>query len=202
VSRPGGRASLPAPAAGQAIAYGALRASAPSDQELAVLRRQQAAFGNATHKIDLQNSWFAAPALAAPLAAMGLEGAAAWAARAAAPEIEQAPFQFLERDPYLRVGDHWATRAGRRAHEWLKERLAGKEGWEYEPKVHKDGRLFRPDGGTPQLDPADPDDRFYIELKPNTPTGRAAGARAVKKYYDATDGRPTRAIYYDPKDFM
>ncbi len=39
-----------------------------------------------------------------------------------------------------------------------------------------------------------------MELKPNTPTGRAAAARAVKKY--ETTGVKTRQIYYDPKSFI
>jgi hypothetical protein len=184
------------------ITYGALRAPAPSDQELAELRRQQAAFADTTRKIDLQNSWFAAPALAAPLAAMGLEGAAAWAARTAAPEIEQAPLQFIEREPYLRVGDNWATRAGRRAHSWLEQRLAEKPDWKYEPDVPRpDARPLKPDVGTPQRNPANLKKRYYLELKPDTPTGRAAAARAVKKYIDATEQK-VRAIYYNPKDFM
>lgn len=199
---PVNRALPPSPQTSRTIAYGALHTNAPSDQELADLRRQQAAFANTTRKIDLQNSWFAAPVLAAPLAAMGLEGAAAWAARTAAPEVEQAPFQFLERDPHLRVGDNWATRAGRRAHDWLEQRLSGKGGWDYEPDVDgPNGRPLKPDVGTPQRDPTNLKKRYYLELKPNTPTGRAAAARAVKKYKDATD-RPVRPIYYDPKDFI
>ncbi|WP_332765495.1 hypothetical protein [Phenylobacterium sp.] len=40
-----------------------------------------------------------------------------------------------------------------------------------------------------------------MELKPNTPSGRAAAARAAKKYETET-GNKTRSIYYDPKDFL
>lgn len=36
------------------------------------------------------------------------------------------------------------------------------------------------------------------DLKPNTPSGRRAGARAVKKYKEHGTTRP---IYYDPKLF-
>jgi hypothetical protein len=39
-----------------------------------------------------------------------------------------------------------------------------------------------------------------MELKPNTPSGRAAAARAVKKYV-ATKVK-TRPIFYDPKPFI
>ncbi len=191
-----------APPTDQSITYGALRAPAPTDQDLAELRRQQAAFGNTTRKIDLQNSWLAAPVLAAPLAAMGLEGAAAWAARTALPRLEQATLQFVERDPYLRVGDNWATRAGRRAHAALEELVDSKPGWRYEPNVPRRGaRPLKPDVGTPQRDAADLDRRYCLELKPNTPTGRAAAARAVKRYESAT-GQKARPIYYDPKDFI
>jgi hypothetical protein len=189
------------PGADQTLAYGALRAPAPSDQDLAELRRQQAAFANTTRQIDIHNSWFAVPALAPALVAMGLGAAGEWATGEIAPEAGQAVANFIERDPYLRVGDNWATRAGRRAHSWLEERLAAKPGWDYEPDVLRPGaKPLKPDVGTPQRNPADLAKRYYLELKPNTPTGRAAAARAVKKYFDATR-RPVRPIYYDPKDF-
>jgi hypothetical protein len=179
-----------------------LRAPAPSDQELAELRRQQAAFADTTRKIDLQNSWFAAPVLAAPLAVMGLEGAAAWAARTALPKAEQAALQFVEREPYLRVGDNWATRAGRRAHAAMKERLAQKPGWQYEPKLPREGqRPLKPDIGTPKRNPIDPTKRKYIELKPDSPSGRAAGARALQRYREVTND-PVRLLFYNLKDFI
>ena len=203
---PAGRAHQPAPAPpaplARTIGYGALRAPAPSAQELADLRRQQAAFGEVTRKIDLQNSWLAAPPLAAPLVAVGLEGAAAWAARNGLPAIERAPLQFLEREPYLRVGDNWATRAGRRAHNALKERLAQKPGWDYEPNLPRKGQApYRPDVGAPQRNPIDPHERRLLELKPNTPSGRAAGARAIERYREVTKN-PIRLIFYNPEDFI
>jgi hypothetical protein len=179
-----------------------LRAPAPSDQELAELRRQQAAFADTTRKIDLQNSWFAAPVLAAPLAVMGLEGAAAWAARTALPRAEQAALEFVEREPYLRVGDNWATRAGRRAHAALKEKLAQKPGWEYEPRLSRDGqRPLRPDIGTRPRNPLKPETRRYMELKPDSPSGRAAGARALERYRAVTED-PVRLLFYKLKDFI
>jgi len=199
-----GHQSTPAsqPRAGQAIAYGALRAPAPSDQELAELRRQQAAFGNTTRQIDIHNSWFAVPALAPAVVALGLGAAGEWATGEVAPAAGRAVANLVERDPYLRVGDNWATRAGRRAHAWLEQRAVAKPGWDYEPDVPRPGaRPLKPDLRTPPRGPADVPKRYYLELKPNTPTGRAAAARAVKKYLDATQ-RPVRPIYYDPKDFI
>jgi len=196
------RTSVSQPRANPTIAYGALRAPAPTDQELAELRRQQAAFANTARQIDIHNSWFAVPALAPPLGALGLGAAGEWVTGEVAPKVGQAVANFVERDPYLRVGDNWATRAGRRAHAWLEQRAAAKPGWQYEPDVPRPGaRPLKPDLGTPPRGAGDLAKRYYLELKPNTPTGRAAAARAVKKYFDAT-GRPVRPIYYDPKDFI
>lgn len=144
----------------------------------------------------------AVPALAPVAAVAALEAGGAIAARLAAPVIERAPLQLVEREPYLRVGDNWATRAGRRAHKWLEDTLESKDEWQYEPKVPRPGqRPLKPDAGTPRRDPVDPAKRYYLELKPNTPTGRAAGAKAVKRYQDATQQK-ARVIYYDPKDFI
>jgi len=190
------------PSSGQTITYGALRAPAPSDQEMAELRRQQAAFADTTRKIDLQNSWFAIPALAPPLVALGLGAAGEWATGEMAPRAGQAVANFIEKDPYLRVGDNWATRAGRRAHAALKERLAQKEGWEYEPKLARPGEPpLKPDLGTPKRNPQLPDKRMYGELKPDSPSGRTAGARALKKYQALTDDY-IRLFLYNLKGFI
>ncbi|WP_394761825.1 hypothetical protein [Phenylobacterium sp.] len=193
-------AHVPRPA--QTIAYGALRAPAPSDQELAELRRQQAAFSDTTRKIDLQNSWFAVPALAPAVVALGLGAAGEWATGEVAPTAGRAVANFVERDPYLRVGDNWATRAGRRGHAAFKERVAQKPGWEYEPKLAREGqRPLKPDLGTPKRNPQFPDKRKYIELKPDSPSGRAAGARALKRYQEVTED-PVRLLFYSLKDFI
>ncbi len=106
-------------------------------------------------------------------------------------------------DPYLHVGDNWGTRAGRRAHTAFRQDVTSKPRWQSEPTVKlEDGRILRPDARTPprvrgQGEEPQP---FQLELKPNTPSGRAAGARALKKY-EAT-GVKTRVIYYDPKKFI
>lgn len=133
---------------------------------------------------------------------MGLEGLGALAGRSVVRPVEEAVLDFIKQDPYLRVGDNWATRVGRRAHDWLEEQLDAKEGWEYEPRLERPGkRPLKPDAGTPQRNPLKPEERYYLELKPNTPSGRAAAARAVKRYKGVTD-QEVRPIYYDPKDFM
>ena len=189
------------PKANSSIQYGALRAGAPSDESLAELRRQQAAFSKVVHDIDLQNAWFAAPALAPPLVALGLEGIGALAGRAVVAE-SQIPHVFTKKDPYLRVGDNWATRAGRRAHAALDAKAEQKPGWAAQPRILRSGQSpLKPDAGGPQRNPLEPKKRIYLELKPNTPSGRAAAARAVKRYQDATKQK-VRAIFYDPKDYM
>jgi hypothetical protein len=84
------------------ISYGALRAPAPSDQQLAELRRQQAAFGSEARKIDLRNSLFAIPALAPAATVLGLEGAAAIAGHAVGAAGFEAPLNFVEREAWQR----------------------------------------------------------------------------------------------------
>lgn len=178
------------------IHYGALTAELPSEGELKDLRRRQADFAKVARQVDVQNSWFAAPVLAAPLAAMSVSGLIPGAI---AHQAGRAAFDFIEHDPYLRVGDNWSTRIGRRAHAVFKTRVEAKEGWKSEPKIDRPGqRPLRPDGGAPQRNPEDLEKRFFLELKPDTPTGRAAAARAVRRYKVAS-GQRTRAIFYDPK---
>jgi hypothetical protein len=90
------------PGADRAITYGALRAPAPSDQDLAELRRQQAAFANTTRQIDIHNSWFAVPALAPAVVALGLGAAGEWATGEAAPAAGRAVANFADREAWQR----------------------------------------------------------------------------------------------------
>lgn len=178
--------------------YGALYAPPPDD--LAELRRQQAAFDHERRAISKQNSWMAIPALAPAVAVLGLEAAAAIASGLAAPAVARGPLVLTERMPYLRVGDNWATRAGRRAHQALKARVDAKPGWKGEHTVGTDGGSVRLDVKAP-IRPSRPDKPYQMELKPNTPTGRRAGKKAVERYERET-GNKTRDIYYNPKDYM
>lgn len=174
-----------------------------SDADIAELRRQQAEFKKTKDAIRRENAWMAVPALASAAAVMGLEGAAYLAARLAPAAAQRAPLVLERADPYLRVGDNWATRAGRRAHAAPRERVAQKPGWKPEPNVPlKDGRILRPDVRTPSRvrKVGKEPEPFQMELKPNTPSGRAAAARAVKKYEPT--GVMTRPIFYDPKSFL
>ncbi|MDI1437654.1 hypothetical protein [Polyangium sorediatum] len=91
-----------------------------------------------------------------------------------------------------RGGENPAAARGREVHKEFTKKVEAKqgEGWVPEPIVRTtDGRILKPDALTPRGNP--------IELKPNTPTGKAAGKHQMKKYEDATQKRG-RVIYYDP----
>lgn len=203
--RRSGAGVAPKPASPQraAVAPMADRMYRGADADIAELRRQQAEFKKTERAISRENAWMAVPALAPVAAVMGLEGAAYVAGRLAPAAVQRASLVLERADPYLRVGDNWATRAGRRAHAALREHIAQKPGWKSEPTVElKDGRILRPDVRTPSRvrAPGKEPEPFQMELKPNTPSGRAAAARAVKKY-EATKVK-TRPIFYDPKPFI
>jgi hypothetical protein len=169
--------------------------------ETAELRRQQAAFGKATRDIDIQNSWFAAPALAPEMVVGALELAAAGAALAGR-QVARPILNFLEREPPRIIrGDNVYARAGMRAHADLNARVAQKPAWKPQPTVSNEKGVFRPDVGLRVRDPVKSNSRFQLELKPDTPSGRRAAARAVKRYVEGT-GNKTRAIFYNPKDYM
>lgn len=199
----GGAPPRPVPAKRAAEAPLADRMYRGSDADMVELRRQQAEFKKTERAVSRENAWMAVPALAPVAAVVGLEGAAYIAGRLAPAAAKRAPLLLERADPYLRVGDNWATRAGRRAHAVLRDRLAQKPGWESEPTVTlKDGRILKPDVRTPPRarTPGKSPEPYQMELKPNTPSGRAAAARALRKY-EATEVK-TRPIFYDPKPFI
>lgn len=82
----------------------------------------------------------------------------------------------------------------------LNARTAQKPGWDPQVTVRNQHGVFRPDASAPARNPLDPSKRFQLELKPNTPSGRRAAARAVKRYTEKT-GNKTRAIFYNPEDY-
>jgi hypothetical protein len=87
----------------------------------------------------------------------------------------------------VRGGESAAAARGRQVHREFAETVKQKPGWHSETRI--EGTRLRPDAIDPKGRP--------VELKPNTPSGRAAGARQIQKYKDAT-GTKGRVIYYDP----
>ena len=76
------------------------------------------------------------------------------------------------------------------AHKELAEKVSKKPGWQFEPVLRgTDGKLHKPDVITSS--------GRFIELKPNTPSGRATGARQAQRCREQL-GMEGRAIYYDP----
>ena len=73
----------------------------------------------------------------------------------------------------------------------VKAREAAGEDWRANPEYEDPttGKKLIPDARTPKGNP--------IELKPNTPSGRAAGKRQMEKY-EAAAKRKGRVIYYEP----
>ncbi|GAA3934934.1 hypothetical protein GO495_15055 [Chitinophaga oryziterrae] len=86
-----------------------------------------------------------------------------------------------------------AVNAGKEAHADFSKKAAAK-GWAVEPFLidPATGKTVKPDAVTPSGHP--------VELKPNTPSGKAQGARQLPKYERAT-GNNGRVIYYDPKQY-
>jgi hypothetical protein len=171
----------------------ATQGSSPNE-DLSELRRQQAQFHRTLVELDKQNSWMAVPALAPAGIFLAAEGLEPLLARAATQILEH-PLDLPERDPYRRVGDNWATRKGRLAHKDFAQKVNAKPHWVSETGLEsgKPGSAsLRPD--------AIINKKYNVELKPDTPTGRKAAVRAVKKYTEGTD-RKTRAVFYDPKNY-
>lgn len=69
--------------------------------------------------------------------------------------------------------------------------MSQKPGWKSEPRlVGADGKVYKPDIVTPG--------GRILELKPNTPSGRATGERQIRNYEEQL-GMRGRVIYYETK---
>jgi hypothetical protein len=105
----------------------------------------------------------------------------------AAPAVRSAP----STAPPLRGSNNPVTRAaaerGQQVHREFAETVSQKPGWQSEARI--EGTKLRPDAIDPLGRP--------VELKPNTPSGRAQGTRQLDRYKEAT-GTNGRVIYYDP----
>ena len=86
-----------------------------------------------------------------------------------------------------------ALNKGNKAHTDFKQK-AGQKGWTTNP------RLKDPETGETVIPDAVTKDGKPVELKPNTPSGKAKGASQLPKYERAT-GKNGRVITYDPKKY-
>jgi len=88
-----------------------------------------------------------------------------------------------------RGGESSAAAVGRQAHRELAEKVTQKPGWKSEPRlIGADGKFYKPDVVTTS--------GRILEYKPNTPSGRAAGARQIRNYEEQL-GMPGKVIYYE-----
>ena len=83
---------------------------------------------------------------------------------------------------------------GNAAHKDFAGKVEQKPGWQSEPRLTdpETGKTVIPDAVSPSGRP--------VELKPDTPSGRRAGARQLPAQERAT-GKKGRVIYYDPDDY-
>jgi len=89
-----------------------------------------------------------------------------------------------------RGGETEATRCGREAHEDFYLKVIANGGRATPRLIGKDGTVCIPDGIMPSNE--------LWELKPDTPSGRRAGA-ADQEYYQNQLGLPVRLFFYTPK---
>lgn len=156
------------------------------------LRRQQAAFKNVTRQLDHDNRWMAAIALAPIAAVGGLEAVPYAIAREIASNPPGQPLQLPGRAPLLKKGDTYYARNGRREDMAFRAKVEAKPGWKSQPRVKTEEGLRIPDARAPVRTGKSVK---YVELKPDTPSGRRAGEKAIEKYKDL--GK-TRVVYYRP----
>lgn len=82
-----------------------------------------------------------------------------------------------------------AIERGKEEHKKLEAKLKNK-GWQEKPRIKGlDGKYHMPDVVTPN--------GRFMELKPNTPSGRRAGRKQAKRYREQL-GMKGRVIYYEP----
>lgn len=196
--RPTSAAVVPAPAGSRIMnAFGGAPQMTPSEE--ANLRRQQAIQAREEEKADIWNSPYAFAALAPVATVLGLEAGGGFIGDLANPVWPRGPLSFPWREPPL-AGETRYTQLGKYVHALWKAAAQQKVGWGADETLVMPGGRIRPDFITPLRGAAGDTRQFLIELKPNTPSGRRAAARAVKRYFELT-GKKTRAIFYDPKDY-
>jgi len=111
-----------------------------------------------------------------------LDGAAAVAPAAGGPKTTK---------PAGPPGENVAAAIGREAHAEFARKVQSKPGWQSQPSLTDPatGKTVQPDALTKSGRP--------LELKPKTPSGKAAGKTQLKKQERAA-GKKGRVVYYDP----
>lgn len=175
-----------------ASAWRAPPASPGLGPEMLELRRRQAAFKDVTRQLDRENRWMAGIALAPIAAVGGLEVVPYNIAKAIADNPPGQPLQLPGRAPLLKSGDTYFARFGRREDAAFRAKVDAKPQWKAQPRVMTDKGLKIPDAQAPVRSNGT---KRFLELKPDTPSGRRAGEKALEKYQDL--GK-IRIVHYRP----
>jgi len=192
-TRTGGNVAAVRPSDVTALGMAPRRATTPAlSPDMQELRRRQAAFKQVTRQLDHDNRWMAAVALAPIAAVGGLEAVPYAIAREISSSLSGQPLQLPGRAPLLKKGDTYFARNGRREDMAFRAKVDAKPGWKSQPRVKTEEGLRIPDARAPVRTGKSVK---YVELKPDTPSGRRAGEKALEKYRDL--GK-TRVVYYRP----
>jgi hypothetical protein len=121
---------------------------------------------------------------------IGIVGASALLPETEAAEATEALSEAAtETAATVRGGETADTIAGRQAHKDFAAKVKAKPGWQSEPRLTDPatGKTVIPDALSRAGRP--------VELKPNSPSGRAAGKSKLKKYQRAA-GKKGRVVYH------
>lgn len=153
-----------------------------SAQEEAELRHRQLEERKHLDEINRQNMWMLGPVLAPDFVVLGAEGLGLLAGRAAAKRLAAVEPAYL--NVLAKKGETIHTILGKRAHKVFRDKVRAKgNGWVAEKRFPtEDGRYVIPDAMTPPRNPANPKQRFNLDLKSDTPSGRAAGEKKKIDY--------------------
>lgn len=136
--------------------------------------------------LDLAGTVYDGVAAAVPLLPGGASTAIK-AARAGDKALDRAD-GLVKTSTSARGGNTVATQIGRERHKELAEKVLQKPGWQSQPSMRGgDGKTYFPDVVTPR--------GRIMELKPDTATGRARGARQTETYREQLQA-PARVITY------
>jgi hypothetical protein len=157
------------------------------------MMQERAQARQASEEFEKNYWWLSLAALAPPAVIAALEGASALAAPFLLSRVRPGPLNFPSKDFRLYAGNNRYARAGMKAHADFRAKVAQKPGWDPNPTEEgPNGEMLRPDFRTKS-------DRL-LELKPDTPSGRRAGAAQARRYQGLTK-KKTRPIYYPPEKY-